>query len=73
MQAVPRSTNSQHMTDGGRETRLNLAEAMKRLRRDESALRDAVPATEAYEKALAAEERSARQVMDLAHRAGTKR
>jgi hypothetical protein len=47
-----------------------LVEAMKRLQRDTRARRGAMPASEAYDIALAAEERSERQVMDLARRVG---
>ena len=61
------------MTDDGPRPTAALEEAMKRLKREVGARRDAVPATEAYEKALAAEVRTERQVMDLARRAGAKR
>ena len=47
-----------------------LVEAMKCLARDTRARRCAAPVTEAYEIALAAEERSERLVMDLARRLG---
>jgi len=56
------------MTDGDRRATAELVEAMKRLARDTSARHRAVPVTEAYEIALAAEERSERLVMDLARR-----
>jgi hypothetical protein len=73
VQPIPCVTDGPHMTDAGPGTRTELVEAMKRLRRATSARRNTVPATEAYEKALAAEERTGRQVMDLARRAGVKR
>jgi len=61
------------MTDDGPRPTAALEEAMRRLKRDVSARREAAPATAAYEEALAAEGRTDRRVMDLARRAGAKR
>ena len=60
------------MTDDGPRPTAALEEAMRRLKREAGARRDAVPDSEAYEKALAAETRTDRQVVDLAGRAGAK-
>jgi len=72
VRAVPRLTESQPMSDDGPRPTAALEEAMNRLKREVRARRDAVPDSEAYEKALAAEVRTDRQVMDLARRAGAK-
>ena len=61
------------MTDNGPRPTAALEEALKRLKLEVGARRDAVPATEAYEKALAAEAQTDRQVMDLARLAKPKR
>jgi ribosomal protein S21 len=72
VRAVPSLTESQPMTDDDPRPTAALEEAMKRFKREVGARRDAVPDSEAYEKALAAEARTDRQVMDLARRAGAK-